>query len=568
MQQITYTFHTESPVHFSLDPHPQLSIGRASGIVRFTPLPSDSDGHLLSLTAHVRSRQFGGGSASDHVQLVVRLVDKPQFGGPTLALTTGSSSTGGTLQLYAGGNVDKYSLVDDTSDTLQIDSTSGVITLPDRPENSTTTAQVEACNAGGCSRLSLAIAFDDSSTNAHTPHFDSQLYRFQAATSAAPIPIGRVHARDSDEGRDGFLRYRLAAADTVQGFSIDETNGELHSWNAEPTEHRFQVISEDSPLDFRHAKSASTVVVIRIVDALVNADAQFTRAEYRFHVAENVQSRMRIGQVDTTQPTSSMRLSDCDDAFQLDSDSGTLYSNRPLDRERRADYRCSLDLSDNQSALLVVIVDDVNDNAPRFERFEPIVFLSTQTQVGSEIFRLRAEDADSSLSEIRYRLLSDDDSESGFLIEPDSGVVRLLGKVEEAAGARYRLRVVATDSGGLESEAAEVHVSVVDSMPPDSASEVSMSVDVSDKTKPGEAIARVESVASARFELVAGESEAMFEIDSASGRLFLKRSLLGASRRSLMVRVRVMQGDGEEAEKLVKLNVSVAHARCGQDLTV
>uniref|UniRef100_A0A3B3UQ73 Desmocollin 2 like n=1 Tax=Poecilia latipinna TaxID=48699 RepID=A0A3B3UQ73_9TELE len=106
--------------------------------------------------------------------------------------------------------------------------------------------------------------------------------------------------------------------------------------------------------------------------------------------------------------------------FTLDSEKGTLYVYKTLDREMIAQYTVDLPLD------IVVKVDDVNDNAPEFlGNLEFTVLEQSLAEVVGKVNATDKDDPETDHVRIRYRLL---DGLDFFHIHADTGVITTISK--------------------------------------------------------------------------------------------------------------------------------------------
>ena len=152
---------------------------------------------------------------------------------------------------------------------------------------------------------------------------------------------------------------------------------------------------------------------------------------------------------------------DDDSAFQVDMETGLLRVVGPLDRERRPGYALNITVYDlgqpqrSASRLLKVIVTDVNDNPPRFERPVISVSIAETASIGTQVATLHTRDVDEGdNSRVTYHLSSDTPD---FHLDAASGVLSVAAPLDRERRDFYELAVVARDgasgTGGLWSKA-------------------------------------------------------------------------------------------------------------------
>ena len=100
---------------------------------------------------------------------------------------------------------------------------------------------------------------------------------------------------------------------------------------------------------------------------------------------------------------------------------------------------------DDTQAVIVIL--DVNDNAPVFEEDPYKVTISTDVQSQTELVTIKASDADLGKNgQVRYELLLD--GKGNFNIDEFTGELHYIGEVGELkVNRRFQLKVKATDNG-------------------------------------------------------------------------------------------------------------------------
>ncbi|XP_054942886.1 protocadherin beta-18 [Physeter macrocephalus] len=156
-----------------------------------------------------------------------------------------------------------------------------------------------------------------------------------------------------------------------------------------------------------------------------------------------------------------------------DSEEGRKYAelllDQPLDREKEPELRLTLTALDGGSpprsatALVRVLVSDVNDNAPEFERSVYEVLVPENSPLGSLVVKVSATDLDAGLNgELSYSFSHvSRDIRKTFEIHPISGEVRLKALLDFELIKSYTINIQAIDGGSLSGKSA-ILVSVVD----------------------------------------------------------------------------------------------------------
>ena len=141
---------------------------------------------------------------------------------------------------------------------------------------------------------------------------------------------------------------------------------------------------------------------------------------------------------------------DDDSAFQIDTESGLLRVAGQLDREKRAGYSLNVtvfDLGQPQKSawrILPVIVTDVNDNPPRFDRPVISVSIAETAQIGTSVAQLSANDADEGdNAKITFSLAAGDSSD--LKLDPNTGLLTVSGQLDRERRDFYEVVVIARD---------------------------------------------------------------------------------------------------------------------------
>ncbi|XP_041444723.1 protocadherin gamma-B2 isoform X13 [Xenopus laevis] len=169
-----------------------------------------------------------------------------------------------------------------------------------------------------------------------------------------------------------------------------------------------------------------------------------------------------------------------------------LILERPLDRERQSNLELILIASDGGNpvktgtAIIKILVTDVNDNAPIFSKELYQVSLTENAPVNTLVFRMNATDEDEGVNgQVTYSFSHISKiAEQTFTIDSQTGEIRTRGQLDFELTKAYAMNVEAADGGGLVSHAKVVIqivdandnapeiilTSVLDSIPEDSAS--------------------------------------------------------------------------------------------------
>ncbi|KAM7290981.1 cadherin-related tumor suppressor [Ixodes scapularis] len=335
--------------------------------------------------------------------------------------------------------------------------------------------------------LSSAVRIDVQLTdvNDNVPEFERDVYNtsVREEQSAGQL-VAQLHARDGDSGVNGKLRYELRPLPTSRDFDdlpfeIDAATGELRTTarlDRETVAHyRFLVEARD---EGDPSLTGTATVLVSVSDKNDNPP-RFTRL-FSVNVTENAPLGAFVIQVTSSDRDAAENANatysfteNPGERFAIDPLTGNVTVAGPLDRELRDEYLlkvAAVDGSWKAETPLTVSLQDVNDNAPRFERMAYRFRLPELQSGGSFVGRVAATDADKTgpNAAVSYSLRRPSDL---FRVDPATGEVlskQPLRYRRSPRGAtspenQHVLRVLATDHGKppLSSETT-VYVSVVD----------------------------------------------------------------------------------------------------------
>ncbi|XP_065146636.1 protocadherin gamma-C5-like isoform X4 [Paramisgurnus dabryanus] len=149
-----------------------------------------------------------------------------------------------------------------------------------------------------------------------------------------------------------------------------------------------------------------------------------------------------------------------------------LVVEKPLDREKQSIHKLILTALDggnpvkSGTCLLNIIVQDINDNEPKFEVAAYKAFVSEGATVGTSVIKIKATDLDEGLnSEIQYFFgaHTPEPVRSAFSVNADSGEITVNGKLDYETKQLYTFDVCAKDNGnpGLEGQSS-VQIDIID----------------------------------------------------------------------------------------------------------
>ncbi|KAM9850314.1 protocadherin Fat 2 [Aulostomus maculatus] len=362
----------------------------------------------------------------------------------------------------ANGQI-SYTLHGPDTDKFHLDHRTGelfTLAVLDREKVVEYNLVARATDGGGRScQADILLMIQDMNDN--PPRFSSSHYEvtvFDNTTVRTPITV--VYAKDPDTGINSEVKYSLLAGDGGY-FSLDEFSGILRLERPltpdTPPTFELKVKATDRGLP-RHLYSVATVTVD--VVSLDDYQPVFLSSEYTAQLPESLAVGSEVLSVSALtrdgggpDPVLYRIVSGNEDGrFLLDSRTGLLTLNAPLDFEVSREHYLSVEGSRGKSSLsdittVVINVTDVNDNSPVFGRGDYSTEISEDLTPGSLVMKVTATDQDGPINSLlRYSIVSGDPLQQ-FTIHPRSGEITVCAALDREEMPHYSLTVQAADEG-------------------------------------------------------------------------------------------------------------------------
>ncbi|XP_049865459.1 fat-like cadherin-related tumor suppressor homolog [Pectinophora gossypiella] len=407
------------------------------------------------------------------------------------------------------------------------------------------------------------------------PVFKQDLYSADVLEDAAPgTVVTRLEVDDADTtgspltflvaGGDPRARFQLrATGELLVARALDRETEDFYSLSIAATDGKF---------------TAYTTVNITVLD--VNDNPPYcVRHRYRARLSEAAAPGTRVAALLTadadlpSSPGPAHHLSgEHHHHFHIHKDTGVITVAMPLDRETVSSYKLEAHARDRDrpewgcSSELLVTLDDVNDNSPRFSADEYSVTLPEDADLGTLVAKVHATDADLGENRlVRYSWVEDNAS-GAFELSPDSGIITLRTALDREQQAEHRLVVRARDAGRPpRSATATVRLSVADvnDNPPEFEFRAYRAT-VPELDAVGTEILRVRATsrdtgvnADVYYSLVGGDDRDDFTIDRGTGALSIARPLDYERRREYFLTVQAIDGGSPPLSDLATVNVTV-----------
>lgn len=310
--------------------------------------------------------------------------------------------------------------------------------------------------------------------NTHAPIFQSANYQVMLSEEK---PIGTtvvvISATDEDTGENSRITYMMD--DNVPQFKIDPDTGAITTQMEidyeDQASYTLAIIAKDNGIP---QKSGITHVDIIILDANDN-EPQFSRDMYQGTVFEDAVVYTSVLQISASDRDSGSngRVTytfvggdDGDGDFHIEVSTGIIRTLRKLDRENVPVYNLKAFAVDKgvpslKTAVNIhIIVKDINDNAPVFEKDELFIKVEENSPVGSVVAKITATDPDEGTNaQIMYQIVEGNFPEV-FQMDIFNGDLTSLIELDYESQTEYVIVVQAT-SAPLVSRAT-VHICLVD----------------------------------------------------------------------------------------------------------
>jgi protocadherin Fat 4 len=241
-------------------------------------------------------------------------------------------------------------------------------------------------------------------SNDNIPLFEQSYYELSLIENDNKnISVACIVAEDRDSGALGFVEYKILDTAALNWFRIDQYTGCIYTTRGIDREQNFSFDFTVQARDHGLTPSASNASVhISILDR--NDNPPILDKYATVHISEDKSPILLVATVFANDADETSNLlytlepeGNCDGTFKIDPRTGEVDLVKKLDRETVAQYPLTVSVSDGKfsdNTPLNVIIEDVDDNPPRFlEPFYSVKFMELQP-VGSTVIKLNISDKD------------------------------------------------------------------------------------------------------------------------------------------------------------------------------
>uniref|UniRef100_A0A8C6K1D2 Uncharacterized protein n=1 Tax=Melopsittacus undulatus TaxID=13146 RepID=A0A8C6K1D2_MELUD len=387
------------------------------------------------------------------------------------------------------------------------------------------------------SSASVSITVLD--VNDNNPTFTEKVYHLRlnedAAVGSSVLTLTAV-----DRDVNSVVTYQITSGNTRNRFAITSQSGGGLITLALPLDYKQErqyvltVTASDG------TRFDTVQVFINVTDANTHRPV-FQSSHYTVSVSEDKPIGTSIVTISATDEDTGENarityiLDDNIPQFRIDPDTGTITTLMELDYEDQASYTLAITAHDNgipqksDTTYVEILILDANDNAPHFlrDRYQGSVF--EDVPLSTSVLQLSATDRDSGLNgRLLYTFQGGDDGDGDFYIEPTSGVIRTLRKLDRENVAVYSLRAFAVDRGSPPLKASvDIQVTVLDiNDNPPVFEKDEFDIFVEENSPVGSIVARISAAdpdegtnAQIMYQIVEGNIPEVFQLDLLNGDL-------------------------------------------------
>uniref|UniRef100_A0AAQ5YXC9 FAT atypical cadherin 3b n=1 Tax=Amphiprion ocellaris TaxID=80972 RepID=A0AAQ5YXC9_AMPOC len=320
--------------------------------------------------------------------------------------------------------------------------------LLDREQQDWYLLNITASDGLYVARTAVEVSVMDANDN--SPICNQAVY---SASFPEDIPTNKgiltVGATDADSGSSAEIQYSLFGIG-VEDFYMDANTGELRTATVMDREMTptYKLIAQATDGGGLFCRSD---ISLKVLDVNDNAPL-FSSPHYLASVYENAAPKALLTRLQASDPDEGLNrtvayslVNSVNDFFSIDPVTGIVILEKSLDRESRDSYRVRVQATDRVD--LTILVLDVNDNAPVFQRRDYGVTVPEDVAVGTEVIRVLATSADiGPNAEITYNIRSGNELRK-FIIDTKLGSISVADDLDFEVCKDYYLTVEAWDSG-------------------------------------------------------------------------------------------------------------------------
>ncbi|NXW71647.1 PCD23 protein, partial [Hirundo rustica] len=315
--------------------------------------------------------------------------------------------------------------------------------------------------------------------NDETPVFLKQLYETAVHENRdAGEFVIRVEAVDQDAGLNSLLQYEILPGAGYEKFKMNSYSGELVTAASldRETQEVFSIKGSSCHDLGSPSRSSTAQLYLTVLDENDHSPL-FAKTQYQISVTEDLEEGSAILDLSASDEDAGLNgevmyslIDDTYGAFAIDSVTGSIITTKALDRETKTQYTFRAVASDcsthvpRSTTVMTVLIQDVNDNAPKFEQSYYKASVWEGQSPKTDIIQVFATDLDSGLNgETEYSILSGNENAT-FLIDSVRGILATNTGLDYENTSSYRFLVLLASDRGTPSlnSTATVLITVLD----------------------------------------------------------------------------------------------------------
>lgn len=438
----------------------------------------------------------------------------------------------------------EYKLTGVSSDTpFVVNSATGWITVSGSLDRETVEHYffgVEARDHGSPSlSASASVTITVMDVNDNRPEFTQKEYFIRLNEDAA-VGTSVLSVTAIDKDVNSAISYQITGGNTRNRFAISTQGG-------------VGLITLSLPLDYKQERRYVLTVTasdrtlhdnchvhINITDANTHRPV-FQSAHYSVNVNEDRPVGSTVVVISATDDDVGENarityyLEDNIPQFRIDADTGAITLQAELDYEDQVTYTLAITAKDNgipqkaDTTYVEIMVNDVNDNAPQFVSSHYQGIISEDSPPFTSVLQISATDRDAHANgRVQYTFQNGEDGDGDFTIEPTSGIIRTVRRLDRESNPVYMLTAYAVDRG-VPPQRTPVHIQVTvqdvnDNAPVFPAED--FEVLVKENSIVGSVVAQITAIdpdegpnAQIMYQIVEGNIPEIFQMDIFSGEL-------------------------------------------------
>uniref|UniRef100_A0A3B3S9R2 FAT atypical cadherin 3 n=1 Tax=Paramormyrops kingsleyae TaxID=1676925 RepID=A0A3B3S9R2_9TELE len=416
-------------------------------------------------------------------------------------------------------------------------------------------------------------------TNDNTPVCNQALY---TASFPEDVPNNKViltvGATDADIGSNAEIQYSLSGFG-VEDFYMDEDTGELKTASTLDREQtpRYKLIARATD---GGGLFCQMEIALELLDVNDNPPA-FSSQWYTASIYEDTATKALLTRLQAIDPDEGVNrkvvyslVDSANGFFSIDKTSGIVVLEKPLDRELQSSHNITVRASDQGEGVrlssltnVTVIVLDVNDNPPVFERRDYLATIPEDVLLGTEVLRIYAASMDiGTNAEIHYSIRSGNEH-GKFHIDLVTGVIMVSKALDFETCKDYFLTVEARDGGTPPLSAittVNINLTDVNDNAPIFSRDVYTAI-ISEDATIGESVVKVmaedlDSQVNGQilFSIISGDRENQFFIDPITGLMKVNKELDREMVSGYSLTVRALDSGSPAMSSTVMVNIDIS----------